>query len=362
MIRLLSTHTVPAIAAALVLGAVQSSASAEFKLTGANILAENFVQSGVVLKEWAQRVADKSGGRIETTIVHGGALLDQGDHLDGLSTGVADFATFFPFYFPGEFKVEGTMTNVIDIWSDEVPDLTGVAVIHAKLHSEFEEFEAEYDQRNIKMLLPVPAEPYVIACTEEVPNLASLQGRKMRSVGKYLPILQAGLGTQTFTVSIAEAYQALSTGMIDCLYTTPGWIYSDKVFEVAPHLLIPGTEKARPQLLATGVVAMNAASFENLPVDLRESIEEVSAEMVDYVGQAMEKAYQDSVDGIVKEGKGTIHYMTEADRNIWADRTDNQLERAASDLTTAGYPGEAIIARYKEIAAAYRSGDLRAGN
>lgn len=358
-----SMRTVTTVLAAGVLSAAAGPAqAAEFDLRGAHIYPESYVQSGQNLEEWAQRIEERSDGRVSFDIVHGGALLNVGDHLDGIAAGLVDVTSFYPIYFPGEFRIEGALTNIIDIWSEEVPDLEGVALIHAQLHEEFDEFRKEYEARNMHMLVPLPADPYLIVCTEEVTSLEDLAGRKMRTFGRYFPILQEGLNVEPITVPGSEAYQALATGLVDCVYSTPDWIYSNSLHEVAPHVFVPAPEKSRPQLFATAVVAMNTSSFERLPEDIRTIIEEVSAEMSGFVAESMQGVYDTAVERLKAESGGTFNTMTEEEMRTWADRTENQLDRAASDLNEAGYPGDAIIDRYRELAAAYIAGEWPAGN
>lgn len=358
-----STRTVTAVLAAGLMSAAVASAAAaaEFELRGAHIYPESYIQSGQNLEEWARRIEERSDGRVSFDIVHGGALLNVGDHLDGIAAGLVDVTSFYPIYFPGEFRIEGALTNIIDIWSEEVPDLEGVVLIHAQLHEEFEEFRKEYEARNMHMLVPLPADPYLIVCSEEVESLEDLAGRKMRTFGRYFPILQEGLGVEPISVPGSEAYQALATGLVDCVYSTPDWIYSNSLHEVAPHVFVPAPEKSRPQLFATAVIAMNTNSFDRLPEDIQAIIEEVSDEMTAYVAESMQGVYDDAVERLKAEG-GTYHTMTEEEMRTWASRTENQLDRAASDLNEAGYPGDAIISRYRELAASYIAGEWPAEN
>jgi TRAP-type C4-dicarboxylate transport system substrate-binding protein len=326
------------------------------KLRGAHIFPASFVQSGVNLEDWAKRLKEKSNGRIDYEIIHGGALLKLGDHVDGIAAGLVDFTSFYPIYFPGEFQVEGALTNIIDIWSDKVPDLKGVALIHKQLHKEFPQFKAEYDKRNMHMLLPLPADPYVVVCTKEVKSFADLKGRKMRTFGRYFPILQRSMGVEPITVPGPEAYQALSSGLVDCIYSTPDWIISNSLNEVAPHVFIPAPERARPQLLATSVVAMNTNSYNKLPADLKKIVDEVSAEMDDKIASSMLAVYDGAVKKLASNPKATIHYMTPAEMKTWASSTPNQLDQAAADLDAKKYPGKEIIARYRELSAGYTAG------
>lgn len=102
---------------------------------------------------------------------------------------------------------------------------------------------------------------------------------------------------------------------------------------------------------------MNTNSFEALPEDIQQIMEEVSLEMTGFIGQAMEGVYNDGIENLQRDADGTINYMSEADMEAWAANTPNQLDRAASDLNEAGYPGDAIISRYRELAAAYVAGE-----
>lgn len=344
--------------AGIALAATATGASAaEFDLRGAHIFPQAFVQTGVNLDEWAKRVSEASDGRIAFDIVHGGALLSLGDHVDGIAAGLVDVTSFYPIYFPGEFQVEGALTNIIDIWSEQTPDLEGVLLIHKQLHEEFPAFAAEYDRRNMKMLLPLPADMYLIVCKNEVKSLADLEGRKMRTFGRYFPILQQHLGVEPITVPGPEAYQALATGLIDCVYSTPDWIYANSLHEVAPHVFVPAPERARPQLFATAAIVMNTNSFNKLPEDLQKVVVDVSNSMTGYIGQSMNKVYDTAIENLTKSGKGTLNYMSAEDFKTWSERAPNLLDQAAKDLEAAGYPGEAIIARYRELSAAYSAGE-----
>ena len=356
--RKLRNFTASAVAAiGLSVAAPASGQAAEFAFQGAHIFPESFIQTGQNLEEWARRVSEASDGRITFNIVHGGALLSQGDHLDGIAGGLVDVTSFYPIYFPGEFQIEGALTNIIDIWSEQAPDLEGVALIHAALHKEFPAFAAEYENRNMHMLLPLPADPYVIACKTEVKSLADLQGRKMRTFGRYFPVMQQHLGVEPLTVPGPEAYQSLATGLIDCVYSTPDWIYSNSLHEVAPHVFVPAPDRARPQLFATAVVAMNVNSFDRLPDDLKKIVVDVSAEMTGYIGESMTSVYDAALENLSKANGATRNYMSAEDMALWAQRTPNLLDQAAVDLDAAGYPGTEIIARYKELAAAYIAGE-----
>lgn len=339
------------IASCMALGSMSAASADEIRLTGANMFARSQVQLGVNLEDWAAKVTEATEGRVQFNIIHDGALLSAGDHLDGLSAGLADVTSFHPIYHPGEFRIEGGLTNIIDIWSEEVPDVAGVASIHAQLHQEFPEFMEEYLAYNIYPLVPLPAEPYVIACTNPVESLESLSGRTMRTFGRYFPLLQEGLGVNPITVPGPEAYQALSTGLVDCVFSTPDWIHSMSLHEVAPHLFIPETEIARPQLLSTAVITMNYDSFNRLPQEVKDAIHEVSHDMIRVVGATMQESYHNAIDRIIADSGGTKNFMTREELSEWADNVENQIDRVARDLEEAGLPGSAIIARYNELAA-----------
>lgn len=342
-----------AVVLSFALFAANSAFAEKVKLRGAHINPKSYIQSGVIFEKWASLVEERSGGEIEINIVHGGALLGVKDHVDGISSGLVDLVSFYPIYFPGEFRVEGALTNILDIWSDNTPDLGGIAKIHAQLHSEFDVFKTEYSKRNMRMLVPLPVDPYIVACAKPVTSLADLKGRKMRSFGRYFPVLQEYMGVEPISVPGPEAYGALSTGVIDCIYTTPSFILSNKFHEVAPYAFIPAPKRARPQALCTAVIAMNEKSFGKLSEKHRKIIEDVSKEMLPIVGEMMKGVYDKSVQQIAEATKNPVRFMSKSDFKAWQKRTPNMLDQAATDLTEAGYPGKEIIARYRELANAH---------
>ncbi len=322
-------------------------------LRGAHIYPATYVQSGVIYEKWAEEISAESDGEIKVNIVHGGALLGVKDHVDGIASGLVDTVSFYPIYFPGEFRVEGALTNITDVWSAETASLQSIGAIHAQLHSEFEVFQQEYAKRNMRMLVPLPVDPYVVACAEPVKDLADLKGRKMRSFGRYFPILQEHMGVEPISVPSSEAYGALSSGLIDCIYTTPSFIYSNKFHEVAPYVFIPGTEQARPQALCTAVIAMNSNSYDKLSDAHKKIVDDVSERMIVVAGEMMTTVYNDSLAQLEEATGNKIVHMTEADFADWRSNTPNLLDQAAEDLEKEGYPGAEIITRYKELVANY---------
>jgi TRAP-type transport system periplasmic protein len=91
-------------------------------------------------------------------------------------------------------------------------------------------------------------------------------------------------------------------------------------------------------------------------------MQEVSVEMTGYIGATMQQVYENGVANLQRDGGGTINYLSEEDMRRWAANTPNQLDRAAADMDEAGYPGTEIIARYRELAAAYVAGEWPAAN
>jgi len=322
------------------------------KLRGAHVFPETLVQSGVLFETWADELRKASDGNIDTKIVHGGALLSVKDHVDGVASGLVDLVSFYPIYFPGEFRVEGALTNVTDIWSEQTIDLRKIGEIHRTLHSEFDVMQDEYSKRNMRMLTPLPVDPYILVCAEPVKNFADLKGRKIRSFGKYLPILIESIGAQPISLPSSEAYGALSSGLIDCIYSTPSFIYVSKFHEVGPYVYIPGVEGARPQALCTAVFAINTNSYDKLSDENKKILNDVSENMINVAGEVMTSVYEDSVAALVEATGNAAVHMTEEEFQNWRASTPNMLDRVATDLDEAGYPGSEIIARYRELAAA----------
>ena len=131
------------------------------------------------------------------------------------------------------------------------------------------------------------------AHTNNVRPIASpddLKGLKMRVPPQEVYLLTAqAFGSNPQDIPYSEAYQAISTGVVDGQDNAPSNIWDYKVHEVQQYLTITN--------YATGPDPMivNLAWYEELPPDLREVFDQVSVETIRFSDDMNERSEQDYI-------------------------------------------------------------------
>jgi len=168
---------------------------------------------------------DKSGGKIEVTLATWAERNVGGpDILRLVRSGLADIAVV-PLY-----TVSG------DVPLLDIVDLPGLnpTVAQARKVAEtvIPEANKVLEKFNVKILAPFAFTAQVLFCREPVANLASLQGRRVRTGGGSVNDFISAIGAQPVGVAFPEVYSALERGTVDCAITGTQTGNSAKWYEV----------------------------------------------------------------------------------------------------------------------------------
>ena len=142
------------------------------------------------------------------------------------------------------------------------------------------------------------------AHTNNVRPIASpddLKGLKMRVPPQEVYLLTAqAFGSNPQDIPYSEAYQAISTGVVDGQDNAPSNIWDYKVHEVQKYLTITN--------YATGPDPMivNLAWYEELPPDLREVFDQVSVETIRFSDDMNERSEQDYISRLSQVLETTV--------------------------------------------------------
>ena len=142
------------------------------------------------------------------------------------------------------------------------------------------------------------------AHTNNVRPIASpddLKGLKMRVPPQEVYLLTAqAFGSNPQDIPYSEAYQAISTGVVDGQDNAPSNIWDYKVHEVQQYLTITN--------YATGPDPMivNLAWYEELPPDLREVFDQVSVETIRFSDDMNERSEQDYISRLSQVLETTV--------------------------------------------------------
>lgn len=238
----------------------------------------------VSMQFFERELEQRSGGRIEVDVYFSGVLGTERELMDMVTTGAlqgtrgAFFADANPRYtiFMMPFLVQDWEQARRLMYSDFTREINAGAAangFHIPASGISQGFRAH---------------------TNNVRPIASpddLRGLKMRVPPQEVFLLTAqAFGANPQDIPYSEAYQAIRTGVVDGQDNAPSNIWDYKVYEVQKYLSITN--------YATGPDPMivNLAWYEELPPDLKEVFDQVSAETIRFSDDMNEQSEQDYIE------------------------------------------------------------------
>lgn len=119
------------------------------------------------------------------------------------------------------------------------------------------------------------------------------------------------LGALPQVLAFSEAYQALSSGVVDGTENPPSNFYNQKMFEVQRHATL--TDHG---FLGYAVI-VNRDFWTRLPVDIRDAIKRAVSESTAFANAEAEKENNDALAAMIKSGKTTFHVPSSEELEDW---------------------------------------------
>ena len=213
----------------------------------------------VILQQVADRVKERSGGRLTLQLFPGGQLGSERDVHEQVKMGAPILTIVDSGYFANYTTKDVGILSAPFVFNnyDQVTKLLKSDIAANWL--------AQSEKNGIKMLSFnwYFGERNIIG-RKAYPKLADLKNVKFRlaPIPIYIDSFKA-LGVSPVTLDFAEVYGALQQGVVDAAEGPLGSVFSSKLFEPAPFVTQTGHVK---QVLG---VMMNKTVFDGLPADQR---------------------------------------------------------------------------------------------
>lgn len=213
----------------------------------------------VILQQVADRVKERSGGRLTLQLFPGGQLGSERDVHEQVKMGAPILTIVDSGYFANYTTKDVGILSAPFVFNnyDQVTKLLKSDIAASWL--------AQSEKNGIKMLSFnwYFGERNIIG-RKAYPKLADLKNVKFRlaPIPIYIDSFKA-LGVSPVTLDFAEVYGALQQGVVDAAEGPLGSVFSSKLFEPAPFVTQTGHVK---QVLG---VMMNKTVFDGLPADQR---------------------------------------------------------------------------------------------
>jgi C4-dicarboxylate-binding protein DctP len=156
-------------------------------------------------------------------------------------------------------------------------------------------------------------------------------GLKMRiQASKVIEAQMWALGGLPQALAFSEAYQALSSGVVDGTENTPANMFNQKMYEVQKHATL-----TNHGYLGYAVIS-NERFWTGLPADIRASLERAIAETTPVANKLAFEENEHALDEMRRSGKTTFHEPTPEERAAWMAALtpvhDEMASRVGRDL------------------------------
>ncbi len=325
----LSFATVMAVGSSLFLAAGASAQDETIELKAITPYpAENYLSQPLFL--FGDIVEEKTNGRVKLEYLGGAEVVPAFEQFDAVRNGTVDVALGVASYYTGSVP-EGVG---IQYNASKLPGELRAAGYHdlmQKLHA---------DKGNVVYVANAsgtPGEAFRLYTSKAVASIADLNGLKFRVSPVYTAIVQAMGGTPV-ALPPADTYSALERGIVDGL----GWTYAgtlDYGFpEVAKYVI------NHPFYSLNSAIIMNQETWDDLPDEVKQQIEEASVEFekqvvayyADYIAQEDARLKEAGVEFVTFSDAEAKQYTDAAYDAGWAKFLEENPEhgQAIKDMMT----------------------------
>ena len=297
------------------------------------------------IKPWAEKVEKESGGRIKVQLFPSMQLGGKPPELfDQAKDGVVDIIWTVLGYTPGRFPKSEVF---------ELPFSSGDAESSSKAFWDYVQKNAMDEYKDVKLIAVHTHGPGLFHSKDPITKLEDLKGMKVRGGSRVINIMLEQLGATPVGLPVPAVGEALSKGVIAA--TTIPW-------EVTPALKVSqivknhtGFTGAKGLYTQTFAVAMNKASYDKLPADLKKVIDNNSGiEAAAMFGRAMDMGDKAGLE-IAKKAGNNIVTLDAAETNRWQRAAAGVRATWYKEVSGKGIDGpklaadaEALIAKYSK--------------
>ncbi|MFG0320463.1 MAG: TRAP transporter substrate-binding protein DctP [Planctomycetota bacterium JB042] len=292
-----------------------------------------------VAREFARRVAERTGGAVEVKVYPYGTLGTSDDLAEQAAMGSLQFAMASPGHL-GKVIPEVQVFLLHFLFSDD-DEVNRRALADPALAARLEPL---YEERGLR-LLSVLFEGWMVWTTrKEVRRPSDFEGVKIRTMTSPL-LLEAyrAYGASPQSMPYAEVYGGLQLNMIDAQVNPVFAIEEMSFYEVTSHLVF-----AKPAPFVTTVVA-HPGFLDGLSEERRAMVREVTAELEPYAFEVQREFNRARLEEMLeRKPELEVVELTEAERDAFRERS---IPVRDSFVETAGASGRAVL---DEVLAAVR--------
>jgi len=193
-----------------------TAASAE-TYQATNWMGLNHVLNGVSFVKMNEDITRETAGAVEFEIYSNASLVPAATTLSAVGDGVAQLGIVAASYTPSDLPLSGMLNDLGFVTRDEFAAafaLTEIGVTNQRMRD-------EYAAHNTVLAGAYSTPLYYFFCANDVTDLASVKGRKVRTAGTAQNSWISSIDAIPVAVPMNDAYSGLERGSVDCVLADP---------------------------------------------------------------------------------------------------------------------------------------------
>lgn len=289
-----------------------------------------------LLKPWAEKITKESDGRIQFQFYPSMQLGGTPPQLvDQVRDGVADIVWTLPGYNSGRFPL---------ISAFEQPFMSRSAEASSQAMWEFLQKHGQKEFEGMRLLATHVTDGALVHTTDKpIKKMSDFRGLKIRAANRTSTKLIALLGGTPVAMPVPQIPEALSKGVVDGAIVPWDVVPALKLHELVKYHteMAPG----QPELMYTTVIiAMNPATYEKLPADLKKVIDDNSGiELSRQAGRLFDTQVVETGHELAKSRGNQIYVLPEDEQQKWMKVASRLDQDWIDEVEDKGYENGAAL-------------------
>lgn len=291
--------------------------------------------------DWANKIEEATDGLVTIDMYPGESLLSGGDIYPGIESGIADIGHDVSGYNAGRLPVLNSM------YLGGI-QYQNVAVSSHVARDLVEELEPE-ELKDTELMFLYGISPGLIMTNEPVETLEDLKGMQIRASGTNVDTLEM-LGATPVAMTISEAYEGMSRGVVDGILLPPDTLQGFNLAEVTDYI-------THSNLIYNTVhyVTMNKEVWDSFPAEIQEAIQEVNDQAFEEAIDLFTKLVDAGLDYAIDEHGVEEVYLSAEEEERWIEKLSPLIDEHVEELNSQGLDGQEIMDKIVELSEKYNN-------
>jgi TRAP-type C4-dicarboxylate transport system substrate-binding protein len=291
----------------------------------------------VQMEEWKKKVEKRTNGKVLIQTYPGGTLLKAKGMMDGVIAGTADIGCLCMAYQPGRFPITNAISLPLGLPNSRVASLV--------LWELYKKYKPASFAR-VKVLTMFTTAPSNIMSRIPIRTLEDIKGVPLRASGGAAQILKAW-GANRVGMPMPETPEALQKGVVKGLFSSLEVLKDMKFAELCKYVTLTNTA------VYPFAVVMNMDSWNRLPEDVRQVMDELAREQCIWTGTYMDNHVKESVVWSQKTQGVEIIELSKEEKTRWDKLLQPIVTQWIKDMSAKGIPAAQIVDDIKSMMKSY---------